>query len=73
MRIAVETVVALAAWSWARLRRVATLRRHRSTEPDRHRETRRSYVFGAISRETFEAAMRKTRWSSRPARRHETK
>jgi len=64
MRAAVATGVALAAWSWALLRRLAMLRTHRPTEPERHRETRRSYAFGAISRQTFEAAMRKTRWSS---------
>jgi hypothetical protein len=73
MQVAVATLIAFAARSWALFRRLVTLFPRRSTRPDRHREARRSYVFGAISRQTFEAAMRKTRWSSSPGRRRETK
>jgi len=46
------------------LRQLATLRKRRPTRADPHHETRRSYVFGAISRETFDAAIRKTGWRS---------
>jgi hypothetical protein len=63
MRAAVAGTIAAVAWTWALLRR-ATLRKRRPMRADPHHETRRSYVFGAISRETFDAAIRKTGWRS---------
>jgi hypothetical protein len=64
MRAAVAGTIAAVAWSWALLRQLATLRKRRPTRADPHHKTRRSYVFGAISRETFDAAIRKTGWRS---------
>jgi hypothetical protein len=71
MRAAVGGVMAAAAWSWALLRRLAALRPRRSRRPDRQSETRRSYVFGAISRQAFEAAMKKSGWPSSRRRRRD--
>jgi hypothetical protein len=60
LRIGSAAVVTAAVWIWATLRRAQGIRRlwrrGRGRGPS---NTGRRYVFGAISRETFEAAMRK--------------
>jgi hypothetical protein len=59
-----------AAWTWAALRKLAiALRPQRRAHTPGPSDSRRRYVFGAISRETFEAAKRKARHPrSRPSR-----
>jgi hypothetical protein len=55
----VAGVVVVAAWSWKLGRRLVTWRPGGFATPSP--ETRRNYVFGAIGRQAFDAAMRKTR------------
>jgi hypothetical protein len=50
-----------ARWIWAALRRLAIALRLLRPQIPGPSDTRRRYVFGAISRETFEAAKRKAR------------
>jgi len=45
-------------WLWTRLRRVAARRLRAGAQQS---ETRRSYVFGGISRQSFDAAIRNVR------------
>jgi hypothetical protein len=69
LAVVVGAMGVAAAWSWHLVRRLAVFASRRLATPGpEHAPIRRSYVFGAIGRQAFDAAMKKAR-KRRPRRR----
>jgi hypothetical protein len=61
IRLVVARLIVGISWLWAMIRGLASRPTRKKRVRAGQSDVRRRYVFGAISRETFDAAMRKTR------------